>query len=215
MISTIALLVAVGGGTALAVSHINAARVDGLNAAKLNFERPLTVGPNPKFRKVFDQGGLVIRARCGDLSGFFMDAKAGIASGILSMNRMIGGTLGIAVIGAVFQGAARSRLDGLLAGSGLSAAQRSDIAQGLGGGVSTVPAGVSHAQAAQVTSAAHDAFIGAFAASMRVAAAVTVAGVVVAVTLIRSKREAGPEPGVVAAAATPAAELATGEHAAT
>ena len=76
VISTIALLVAVGGGTALAVSHINAARVDGLNAAKLNFERPLTVGPNPKFTKVFDQGGLVIRARCGDLSGFFMDAKA-------------------------------------------------------------------------------------------------------------------------------------------
>ena len=131
------------------------------------------------------------------------DAKAGIASGILSMNRMIGGTLGIAVIGAVFQGAARSRLDGLLAGSGLSAAQRSDIAQGLGGGVSTVPAGVSHAQAAQVTSAAHDAFIGAFASSMRVAAAVTVAGVVVAVTLIRSKRETGPEPGVAAAAQLP------------
>ena len=76
MISTIALLLALGGGTALAVSHINAARVDGLNAAKLNFERPTTVGPNPKFKTVFDQGGLVIRARCGDLSGFFMDAKA-------------------------------------------------------------------------------------------------------------------------------------------
>jgi hypothetical protein len=29
-------------------------------------------------------------------------AKAGVASGILSMNRMVGGTLGIAVIGAVF-----------------------------------------------------------------------------------------------------------------
>ena len=54
------------------------------------------------------------------------DAKAGIASGILSMNRMIGGTLGVAVIGAVFQGAARSKVDQLLAGSGLSggAAQR-------------------------------------------------------------------------------------------
>ena len=37
------------------------------------------------------------------------DAKAGIASGILSMNRMIGGTLGVAVIGAVFQ----ARLGGL------------------------------------------------------------------------------------------------------
>jgi EmrB/QacA subfamily drug resistance transporter len=30
-------------------------------------------------------------------------AKAGVASGILSMNRMIGGSLGIAIIGAVFQ----------------------------------------------------------------------------------------------------------------
>jgi hypothetical protein len=143
------------------------------------------------------------------------DAKAGIASGILSMNRMIGGTLGVAVIGAFFQGAARSRLDDLLAGSGLSAAQRSDIAQGLGGGQSAVPAGVDHSQAAQVTSAAHDAFVGAFASSMRVATGVAAAGVVVAVTLIRSRREPAPEPAAAAAAATPAAEFATGEHAAT
>ena len=100
-------------------------------------------------------------------------------------------------------------------GSGLTAAQRSDIAHGLGGGVSSVPAGLDHAQAAQVTSAAHDAFIGAFASSMKVATAVTVAGVVVAVTLIRSKREAQPEPERAAAAPTPAAELATGEHATT
>jgi hypothetical protein len=74
--STIALLIAVGGGTAYAVDHINADTVDGLNAAKLNFERPITVGPNPKFERVFDQGGLLIRARCGDLSGFFMDVQA-------------------------------------------------------------------------------------------------------------------------------------------
>ena len=143
------------------------------------------------------------------------DAKAGIASGILSMNRMIGGTLGVAVIGAVFQGAARSRLDDLLAGSGLTAAQRSDIAQGLGGGQSTVPAGVDHSQAVQVSAAAHDAFIDAFASSMRVAAGVAVAGVVVAVTLIRSRREPQPQPAAAAAAATPAAELATGERATT
>ena len=45
------------------------------------------------------------------------DAKAGIASGILSMNRMIGGTLGVAVIGAVFQATARSDLSSSLAGS--------------------------------------------------------------------------------------------------
>jgi EmrB/QacA subfamily drug resistance transporter len=34
------------------------------------------------------------------------EAKAGIASGILSMSRMIGGTLGVAAMGAVFQGEA-------------------------------------------------------------------------------------------------------------
>ncbi len=121
------------------------------------------------------------------------DVKAGIASGILSMNRMIGGTLGVAVIGAVFQAAASSKLDQLLAGSGLSAAQRSDIAHGLGGGQAGTPAGLNHSQAAQAASAAHDAFISAFASSMKVAAAVTIAGVVAAVTLIRSKpREAEP-----------------------
>jgi hypothetical protein len=74
--STVALLIALGGGSAYAVDHINADRVDGLNAARLDFERPITVGPNPKFKRVFDQGGLLIRARCGDLSGFFMDAQA-------------------------------------------------------------------------------------------------------------------------------------------
>jgi hypothetical protein len=143
------------------------------------------------------------------------DAKAGIASGILSMNRMIGGTLGVAVIGAVFQGAARSKLDQLLAGSGLTAGQRSNIAQGLGGGQSSVPAGVDHSQAAQVTSAAHDAFVSAFASSMRVATGVAAAGVVVALALIRPGRYAKPEPELAAAAAAaPAADLATGEHAA-
>jgi hypothetical protein len=141
------------------------------------------------------------------------DVKAGIASGILSMNRMIGGTLGVAVIGAVFQGAARSKVDQLLGGSGLTAAQRSDIAQGLGGGQSNVPGGLDHSQAAQVTSAAHDAFISAFASSMKVAAGVVAAGVVVALTVIRSQRSSKAEPEAAAGAA-PATELATGEQAA-
>jgi EmrB/QacA subfamily drug resistance transporter len=139
------------------------------------------------------------------------DIKAGIASGILSMNRMIGGTLGVAVIGAVFQAAARSKLDQLLSGSGLTAAQRSDIAHGLGGGQASTPAGLDHSQAAQVASAAHDAFISAFASSMKVAAGVTVAGVVAAVVLIRGQQRSKPEPE---AAGAPSLEPATGEQAA-
>jgi hypothetical protein len=112
------------------------------------------------------------------------------------------------VIGAVFQAAARSKVDQLLSGSGLSAAQRSEIAHGLGGGQATAPPGLDHSQAAQVTSAAHDAFISAFASSMKVAAAVTVAGAVAAVTLIRGHRTS-PEPE---APGTPTLEPATGEQ---
>ncbi len=142
------------------------------------------------------------------------DAKAGIASGILSMNRMIGGTLGVAVIGAVFQAAARSDLDSSLAGSGLTAGQRADIAHALGGGGSALPSGVSHAQAAEIATASRDAFIDAFASSMWVAAAVVVAGVLVTVALIRPTRRRKAEAEAPAAGVTPAAELATGEHSA-
>ena len=60
--------------------------------------------------------------------------KAGIASGILSMFRMVGGSLGVAVTGAIFQGLVSPRLDSLLAGSGVTAAQRDAIAEELGGG---------------------------------------------------------------------------------
>jgi hypothetical protein len=124
---------------------------------------------------------------------------------------MIGGTLGVAVIGAVFQATARSDLSSSLAGSGLTASQRSEIATGLGGGVSTVPSGVSHQQATEIASASRDAFISAFASSMKVATAVALAGVIVAVTLIRSRRE-GVGEAKTPAGVTPAAELATGEH---
>ena len=73
--------------------------------------------------------------------------KAGIASGVLSMFRMVGGSLGVAVTGAIFQGLVSSRLDSLLSGTGVTAAQRQSISDQLGGGsVPNVP-GLDPAQA--------------------------------------------------------------------
>ena len=60
--------------------------------------------------------------------------KAGIASGVLSMFRMVGGSLGVAVTGAIFQGLVSSHLDALLTGSGVTAAQRAEVSGQLGGG---------------------------------------------------------------------------------
>src|SRR5204862_3691192 len=60
--------------------------------------------------------------------------KAGVASGILSMSRMVGGTFGVAAIGALFQHDATSRIDSDLAGTGLTAAQHSQVVDAMGSG---------------------------------------------------------------------------------
>ena len=46
-------------------------------------------------------------------------AKAGVASGILSMNRMVGGTFGVAVLGAMVATLGRSKIDHLLPAAAL------------------------------------------------------------------------------------------------
>ncbi|HEY5053529.1 MAG TPA: MFS transporter [Solirubrobacterales bacterium] len=147
--------------------------------------------------------------------------KAGIASGVLSMFRMVGGSLGVAVTGAIFQGLVSSRLDSLLTGSGVSAAQRSDVAHALGGGsAQSALAGMSPAQAKEVTAAGQDAFVYALGHAMSVAAAVAVVGAVVGATAIRAKRdelsveaiEATVNPGGSAVAAREAAAVGEPVH---
>src|SRR6185503_2790371 len=59
-------------------------------------------------------------------------AKAGVASGILSMSRMVGGTFGVAAMGALVTGLGKGRLADLL--PNLSEAQRSKLADSLGAG---------------------------------------------------------------------------------
>src|SRR3954449_5129050 len=94
--------------------------------------------------------------------------KAGIASGVLSMFRMVGGSLGVAVTGAIFQGLVSSKLDSLLSGSGVSSAQRDAVSEQLGGGsVAKVP-GLSAAQAREVTTAGGEAFVYALGHAMTV-----------------------------------------------
>ena len=115
--------------------------------------------------------------------------KAGIASGVLSMFRMVGGSLGVAVTGAIFQGLVRSRLDGLLAGTGVTPAQRSDMAHQVGGGSAEALRGMAPAQAKQVVAAGREAFVYALGHAMSVSAAVALAGALVGALAIRAKRK--------------------------
>jgi EmrB/QacA subfamily drug resistance transporter len=128
-------------------------------------------------------------------------AKAGVASGILSMSRMVGGTFGVAVLGALVSTLGSSKLGQLL--PAVPASTRSTLTAGLGAG--TPPHGVP----ASVVQAGHEAFVYALQNGLRLGAAVALAGALVAWTLIGRDRMPVRE-GVAAAdaldAGTPAPE---------
>jgi EmrB/QacA subfamily drug resistance transporter len=107
-------------------------------------------------------------------------AKAGVASGILSMSRMVGGTFGVAVLGALVATLGRSRIDQLL--PSVPASARSALANGLGSG------GTVHNAPAQVVQAAHEAFVYALQNGLRLGSAVALAGALVAWALIGRER---------------------------
>jgi EmrB/QacA subfamily drug resistance transporter len=132
--------------------------------------------------------------------------KAGVASGILSMSRMVGGTFGVAALGALFQHLARNDLAHSLAGTGISAAQRDQLVSGLGTG-----SGAGHMPPVAVN-AAHDAFIHALASGMWLSAGVAATGALVSLWLIGGmpahRHDAATLPGAAATEAIEAVEAA-------
>jgi EmrB/QacA subfamily drug resistance transporter len=132
--------------------------------------------------------------------------KAGVASGILSMSRMVGGTFGVAALGALFQHLARNDLAHSLAGTGISAAQRDQLVSGLGTG-----SDAGHMPAVAVN-AGHDAFIHALASGMWLSAGVAATGVLISFLLIGSRpvhrQDAATRPEAAAAEAIEVAEAA-------
>jgi EmrB/QacA subfamily drug resistance transporter len=109
-------------------------------------------------------------------------AKAGVASGILSMSRMVGGTFGVAVLGALVSTLGRSKIDQLL--PGVPSPARAHLADSLGSG------GVLHGVPVRVVDASQQAFVYALQYGLRLGAAVALLGAVLAWTLIGRRREA-------------------------
>jgi hypothetical protein len=101
--------------------------------------------------------------------------KAGVASGILSISRMVGGTFGVAALGALVIALGKSKLGELV--PSLSPAARDKLGEALGAGATT---GTS----ARVASAMRESFVYAVQNGLRIGAAVAVVGAVLAATLI-------------------------------
>jgi MFS family permease len=110
--------------------------------------------------------------------------KAGVASGTLSMNRMIGGTFGVAVMGALVAAIGRSNLDSSL--PHVPVAARAAIANSLGAGGSVSGAHVSP----HIVAATNDAFVTALGTGLTVGAIVAATAAVLAAVLIERKPKA-------------------------
>ena len=126
-------------------------------------------------------------------------SKAGVASGILTMSRMVGGTFGVAAMGALITGLGKSKIDDLLPAT--PAGQRQDLADGLGAGGAHV--------GGHVGDAVNQAFVYALNDGLRIGAAVAVVGALLAWLLIADRAEAPAEVG----AQDPAARRAETEAA--
>jgi EmrB/QacA subfamily drug resistance transporter len=115
--------------------------------------------------------------------------KAGLASGVTSMSRMVGGTFGVAVMGALVTTIGRSELNTSL--PHVPAATRGALAKALGSGA--VPTG--HGTSVQIVEAVRHAFVSALSTGLTIGAAVTVLGAVVAFALMqRAPTQAEPAP---------------------
>ena len=109
--------------------------------------------------------------------------KAGVASGILSMSRMVGGTFGVAAIGALFQGVTRDDLHEKLVS--LPDGQREKLVEAAGSsGIKDIAHQLDPEAARQIVAAVDESFIHALSTAMWLSFAVTIIGAVVAAVLI-------------------------------
>jgi EmrB/QacA subfamily drug resistance transporter len=132
-------------------------------------------------------------------------AKAGVASGTLSMSRMVGGTFGVAALGALVAALGRSKLEQLL--PSLPAGQREHLVDALGAG-----GGAGADIHSPVGQAMSEAFVHALHYGLLLGSAVALLGAVIAAFTLSGRPVAQHEPlGVDAAAGTPADEEAVGE----
>jgi EmrB/QacA subfamily drug resistance transporter len=121
--------------------------------------------------------------------------KAGVASGILSMSRMVGGTFGVAAIGALFQGLTRSDLEDKLAF--VPEADREQLVEAAGSsGIGDIARQMDPEAARQIVAAVEESFIHALSTAMWLSFGVALVGALCAALLIgRPVRSGASLPG--------------------
>jgi hypothetical protein len=120
------------------------------------------------------------------------------------MSRMVGGTFGVAAVGALFQRLSDNRLHERLGELPLSSQQQAWFAHNLGSGaVAGKLKQLDPTTAHQVSGVLKDTFVHSLAMSLRLSTAVAVVGVLIAFVLLRKERAPAatpvrPEPAIEA-----------------
>jgi EmrB/QacA subfamily drug resistance transporter len=156
----------------------------------------------------FSLMGLGIGLTMSPMSTAAMNAvdatKAGLASGILSMSRMVGGTFGVAAVGALFQHISDNRLESRLGDLPLSSQQQAWFTDNLGSGdVGSHLRQLDPTTAHEVSGVVREAFVHSLSASLKLSTAVAAVGVGIALLTLGGSR--APARGTVAAPAAPVA----------
>jgi EmrB/QacA subfamily drug resistance transporter len=153
----------------------------------------------------FSLMGLGIGLTMSPMSTAAMNAvdqtKAGLASGILSMSRMVGGTFGVAAVGALFQHLSDNRLEHRLGDLPLSSQQQAWFTDNLGSGdVGSHLRQLDPTTAQEVSHVVKDAFVHSLSASLKLSTGVAVAGVLIALMMLRGSpaHARAPLPAAVA-----------------
>ncbi len=116
--------------------------------------------------------------------------KAGAASGILSMFRMVGGTFGVAAIGALFQSLAHDRVTEAAQAAGVPRSMEHELVENLGSGrVNEIAHQLDPAAAERLTDGMREAFVHALGGALTLSAAVAAAGAFLALALVERKSE--------------------------
>src|SRR6516165_1458230 len=156
--------------------------------------------------------GLTSAPATDAIMGVVPKAKAGVGSAVNDATRLLGGTLGVAIIGSVYASLYASRLATVLP-TGLPAKLARTAHESVGAAL-TVATSLAHAGhpalAAAVHNAASTAFFNGFHAANWVAAGVAAAGAVMALVLLPAHPTASSDgPGQTQAIGSPAT-VATG-----
>jgi MFS family permease len=117
--------------------------------------------------------------------------KAGVASGILNMTRMVGSTFGVAALGAIIATVGRSQLATRL--PHVPAPQRGHLVDQLGSGAST-----THLPA-HVQGALNETYVYALSKGLYAIGALALVGALLAWTLVRSRPGQAAEPSAASA----------------